>query len=87
MRHDLGQLAVFKRTVIARVGLPKSVWEPIRALRDHYDVPLEYLAQAWRVDTGVMLKVIYAARLQNLENGEEVSGAELLEKYISEMRD
>lgn len=78
---------MFKRTVVARVALPKNVWEPIRRLRDLYDVPLEQLAHAWGMDTGPMLKVLYAARLQVLENGEEVSGAELMEQIWSDARD
>ena len=78
---------MFSRTVVARVGLPRSTWEPIRKLRDTYDVPLEYLAEAWGVDTGVMLKVLYAARLRALENGEELAGAEFMENVFSDLRD
>lgn len=77
---------MFNKTVIARVGLPKATWEPLRKLRDQFDVPLEYLAQAWGLDTGPMLKVLYAARLQWLEKGEEVPAAVLLEQVWSEVR-
>lgn len=76
---------MFKQTVISRVGLPRGVWEPLRKLRDNYDVPLSYLAESFKLSEGELLKVLLAARLTHLDEGEEVEGAVLLENLVGEM--
>lgn len=74
----------FRHTCVAKVGLPREVWEPIRKLRDSYDVPVSYLANAWDVSDVELLKVLLAARLQSLDAGVEVEGALFIEELTGE---
>lgn len=62
---------MFKRTIVASVALPRSAWEPIRKLHDLCNVDLGMLTEAWNVSSREMAKVLYAARLEYLCEGEE----------------
>lgn len=61
---------MFNKMLIARVGLPREVWEPLRKLFD-YGVDLNVLADSWLLSEREMLRVLYAARLAQLDKGEE----------------
>lgn len=69
---------MFNRTVLASVGLPKGVWEPLRKLNDVHGVGIVELADAFGITPREMLKVLYAGRLTHLDKGEEVAWLEEL---------
>lgn len=65
---------MFRRsTIVARVGLPRKLWEPLRRLGDVYGVELPDLATAFNMSEPEMLKVLYAARIAHLREGDEVA--------------
>lgn len=73
---------MFGRTSVARVVLPRSVWEPIRKLRDLHGVELDTLAVAWNIHPNEMLKVLYAARMEGLDHGEELLCGDFLDRVL-----
>lgn len=65
---------MFKRgLVVARVGLPRKLWEPLRILNDVCGVELNHLAAAFAMSEPEMLKVLCAARIAHLREGDEVA--------------
>lgn len=70
---------MFKKTVVASVGLPKGVWEPLRLLNDIHMVKTHTLAKSWGMSEREMLKVIYAARLSHMSKPQD-SGLDILDE-------
>jgi len=66
-------------TVKARVVLPKAVWQPLRRLRDEYNVGTVDLADCFNVKTHEMAAVLHAARLQHSTTMRDSSLDELLD--------
>lgn len=70
---------MFRRTVVAKVGLPKGVWEPLRFLHENMGNSIETLAEAFKVSNREMDAVLCAARLKYLTNPVD-AGLNILER-------
>lgn len=66
-------------SVKARVALARDVWEPLRRLRDDYQVGCVDLAECFGVQTHEMAAVLHAARLQHATTLRDASLDELLD--------
>ena len=69
---------MFGKQVLTKVPLAKGLWEPLRKLSDVYGLEPGVLAECWGLSETAMLRVLYAARLAHLEEGDEVSWFEEL---------